>query len=77
MDQGVVVQDYLTANGAFKANTFTAHINESQQLIWFCSTNAHHQNGVAERALHPISNISRAMILHASTHWKGGIDVSF
>jgi hypothetical protein len=48
MDNGVVVQDYLTDSGAFKANTSVAHINETHQKLRFCGTNAHHQNGVAE-----------------------------
>jgi hypothetical protein len=42
----------------------------------FCGNNAHHQNGVAERAIKTISNMARAMILHASMHWKDGIDAS-
>jgi hypothetical protein len=45
-------------------------------MMHFCGTNAHHQNGVAERAIHTISKMARAMILHASMHWKDGIDAS-
>jgi hypothetical protein len=76
MDNGVVVQDYLTDSGAFKANNFFSHIHETQQLLRYCGTNAHHQNGVAERAIQFISNMARAMILHSSIHWKDGIDTS-
>jgi hypothetical protein len=70
MDNGVVVQDYLTDRGTFKAHKFFAHIHDTQQMMHFCGTNAHHQNGVAERAIQTISNMARAMILHASMHWK-------
>jgi hypothetical protein len=56
----------LTGNGAFKVNTFVAHINESQQLLHFCGTNDHHQNGVAERAIQSISNMAR--FTNASMH---------
>jgi hypothetical protein len=76
MENGVVLQDYLTDSGTFKANKFVAHINEIQQMMHFCGTNAHHQNGVAERAIQKISNMARAMILHASMHWKDGIYAS-
>jgi hypothetical protein len=76
MDKGVVVQDYLTDSGAFKANKFVSHIHETHQLLRFCGTNAHHQNVFAERAIQSISNMARAMILHASMHWKDGIDAS-
>jgi hypothetical protein len=76
MDNGVVVQDYLTYSGTFKAHKFVAHIHETHQMMHFCGTNAHHQNGVAERAIQTISNMARAMILHAIMHWKDGIDAS-
>jgi hypothetical protein len=76
LDHGVLIQDYLTDSGAFKANKFVQHIRESHHLLRFCGTNAHHQNGVAERAIQTISNMSRAMILHACLHWKNGIDSS-
>jgi hypothetical protein len=33
MDNGVLVQDYLTDSGAFKANSFVAHINETHQKL--------------------------------------------
>jgi hypothetical protein len=62
MDHGVVVQDYLNVNGKFKANTFVAHINESQQLLRVCVTNVHHQNGVPEQAIQSMSNMARATI---------------
>jgi hypothetical protein len=72
MENGVVVQDYLTDSGDFKANSFVAHINETHQKLRSCGTNAHHQNGVAERSIQTISNMARAMILHVSIHWKNG-----
>jgi hypothetical protein len=71
-----MVQSYLTNSGAFKANSFVAHIQEHQQHLCLCETNAHHQNGVAEHSIKTISNMARAMILHTSVHWKGGIDSS-
>jgi hypothetical protein len=70
------VQDYLIYSGAFKANSFVKHIHETHQLVRLCGTNAHHQNGVAERSIQTISNMARSMILHASMHWKDGIYAS-
>jgi hypothetical protein len=73
---GVIVPNYLTGSGAFKANKFVKIINETQQRLHFCGTNAHHQNGVAERVIQTVSNLARAMILHASIHFKDGVDAS-
>jgi hypothetical protein len=73
---GVIVQTYLTDSGAFKATSFVQHIREQSQKIQFCGTNAHHQNGVAERSIRTVSNMARAMLLHSAAHWKGGVDAS-
>jgi hypothetical protein len=58
LDHGVVIQSYLTDSGAFKANAFVDHIRNSGQRIQYCGTNAHHQNGVAERSIRTVSNMS-------------------
>jgi hypothetical protein len=68
LGNGAIVQNYLTDSGAFKANKFVKVINDTQQRLRFCGTNAHHQNGVAERSIQTVSNLARAMILHASMH---------
>jgi hypothetical protein len=41
-----------------------------------CGTNAHNQNGVAERSIQTISNMVRSMMLYAIMHWKDGIDAT-
>ena len=73
---GVYVKSYLTDSGTFKATSFVQHIKTHNQRIHYCGANAHHKNGVAERAVKSISNMARAMLLHASSHWKNGIDAS-
>jgi hypothetical protein len=76
MAHGVIIESYLTDSGAFKAAAFVQHIRDHSQRIRYCGANAHHKNGVAERAVQSVSNIARAMLLHASAHWKNGIDSS-
>ena len=75
-EHGIVIQSYLTDKGAFKANTFVQQIRDHAQQIKYCGTNAHHQNGIAERSIRTVSNMARAMLLHSSAHWKDGIDSS-
>jgi hypothetical protein len=76
LDNGIFLQDYLNDSSDFKGNSFMKNIHENPQLMKLCVTNVHHQNGVAEIAIQTISNMSRSMILHASMHWKDGIDAS-
>jgi hypothetical protein len=76
LQYGVIIESYLTDSGAFKANAFVKHIREHEQLIRYCGANAHHKNGVAERGVQSVSNMARALMLHASSHWKDGIDAS-
>jgi len=76
LDHGVIVSEYLADNGVFKANKFVKHIHERNQKIRYCGVNAHHQNGIAERSIRTVSEMSRALLLHASTKWKDGIDSS-
>ena len=73
LDHGIMVDSYLVDNGGFKVSTFVKHIRESVQRLRFCGVNAHHQNGVAERAVKTISDTSRAMILHVGVRWKDDI----
>jgi hypothetical protein len=69
----IIVESYLTDSGAIKANKLVQHIR-GHQKIQFREANAHHKNGVAERAIQMVFNMARSMILHSVTHWKDGIN---
>ena len=73
-DHGILIQEYLADNGAFKAKDFVRHIHNQNQKINYCGVNAHHQNAIAERNIRTISESARSMILHAAFHWKDGVD---
>jgi hypothetical protein len=42
----------------------------------YSGTGAHHQNGVAERAIQTVTSWARAMLLHAVLHWPDQADLS-
>jgi hypothetical protein len=65
----VSIQNYRGDNGVFKSDEFTKDLNHQNQTICFSAVGAHHQNGIAERAIRTISESARAMILHAAIHW--------
>ena len=76
LDHGVLIDSYMADNGVFKANAFVQHIRTHNQKLKYCGVNAHHQNAIAERSIRTVSECARALLLHASLHWKEGIDSS-
>jgi hypothetical protein len=72
---GVYIESYLTDGGAFKSTSFVNYIHYHKQNIQYCGANANHKNGVVERAVRSVSNMARAMLLHASCKWRDGIDL--
>ena len=59
---GVIIESYRTDSGRFKVPAFVQHICEHSQRIRFCGANAHHKNGVAEKAVQSVSNIAQALL---------------
>ena len=68
-DHGVTVQHYHADNGRFADNLFMKSIQEGKQTITFCSVNAHHQNGRAEKRLRDLRESGRTQLLHAISRW--------
>ena len=62
---GVKIKNYHTDNGVFTARDFIAHVHESDQRITFSGVGAHHQNGIAERAIGTAVRKARTQLLHA------------
>jgi len=63
------VKEYGTDNAVFNVIAFNHHIVENHQRIRYCGVNAHHQNGVAERAIQTVVTQARALLLHAMLRW--------
>ena len=70
---GHTVNSYLGDNGVYKSNEFQDELKQRGQTMEFCGVGAHHQNGVAERAIRTVSESARTMMLHASIHWPGTV----
>ena len=66
---GVNISSYHTDTGIFASKEFVKAVDNSGQTIDYRGVGAHHQNGVAERAVQTISLIARTMLMHAAIHW--------
>jgi transposase InsO family protein len=53
----------------FASKEFREHCTRLGQELSFSGVGAHHQNGVAERAIQTITNMARANMIHAQLHW--------
>eukprot|EP00804_Cyclotella_cryptica_P029108 CCRYP_005282-RA/>CCRYP_005282-RA protein AED:0.23 eAED:0.21 QI:0/0/0/0.75/0/0/4/0/1154 len=68
-DVGVAIKGYHTDNGVFSSAAFRSHCDDLGQSLRFSGVGAHHQNGVAERAIQTVTNMARANMPHATLHW--------
>jgi len=66
---GVSIQSYHGDNGVFKSAEFQEEVTLHEQTMSFNGTGAHHQNGIAERAIQQTTLWARAMLLHALIMW--------
>eukprot|EP00804_Cyclotella_cryptica_P020819 CCRYP_019248-RA/>CCRYP_019248-RA protein AED:0.55 eAED:0.29 QI:0/0/0/0.75/0/0/4/0/510 len=68
-DVGISIKGYHSDDGVSGSAEFCSHYRDLCQSIQFSDVGAHHQNGVAERAIWTVTNMSRANMLHATLHW--------
>ena len=73
LDHGELVDSYKTDNGVFKSNACISYIRDYNKKLSYCGANAHHKNGVSERAIKTVSECASAQLLHAAMHWKDGV----
>ena len=73
---GVKVKHCHTDNGVFTSQAFVDEIHKSEQRLTFSGVGAHHQNGVAERAIGTVTRKARTQLLHAQLRWSDQTPVS-
>ena len=65
-NNGVQVKNYHADNGIFKANKWMEHCHENGQGMTFAAVNAHHTNGIAERRIRELQDLTRTNMIHAN-----------
>ena len=73
-DFGVKIRSYRADNQPFDAAIFVDDIEVKGQTINYSGVGAHHQNGVAERAIQTVTNWARAMMMHQLLRWPDQFD---
>ena len=66
---GVKVQAYRADNGRFADLGFMEACKDAHQEITFCGVGAHHQNGVAERAIGDLTSTARTFLVTGMYIW--------
>ena len=66
---GVKVLHYHADNGRFVDNLFIEDTKRHNQQVTYCGVNAHFQNGVAEKQIRDLQDLTRTAMLHASACW--------
>ena len=74
-NRGVRVQAYHADNGIFKAKKWVEECRQRKQDLTFAGVNAHHQNGVPQRRICELQEMTRAMLIHATKRWPGVVTI--
>ena len=73
---GVSVKSIHTDNAPFNALEFRDYVaHELHARQTFSGVGAHHQDGIAERAIGTITSWARTMMLHSIIHWPDVADI--
>jgi hypothetical protein len=67
--RGVTVKHYHADNGRFADNLFIKHASSNNQSITYCGVNAHWQNGICEKRIRDLHELTTTMLLHAESKW--------
>ena len=73
---GCQVQHYHCDNGHFADNRWMVDAAQRGQTISFCRVSAHHQNGLAKKAIRDLQEQVRKSLLHAKARWPQAIHTS-
>ena len=69
----VPIKRYHADNGRFADKAFQDEIAKHNQDLHFCAAGTHHQNGIAERRIRTLTELSRTYLAHAMHRWPSSI----
>ena len=69
---GIKVSNYHADNGIFRENSWMRQCAKQGQGLTFSGVNAHHTNGLAERRIRTLQDLTRTMLVDLSTPTRSG-----
>lgn len=72
-EHGIKIHHYHADNGIFKAKAWVNQCRSQGQKLTFAGVNAHHQNGIAEKRIRDLQELTRSALIHASKRWPQAI----
>ena len=71
---GIKVEHYHADNGVFASAEWKLACKQQHQSYSYSGVNAHFQSGVAERRIRELQELTRTMLLHASSRWAEAVN---
>ncbi len=73
---GFRIQSLVSDNGIFTSKEFQLDVHRRNQSHHLSGAGAKHQNGFAENGIKTVSNLARAMLIHAALWWPTSHNLS-
>ncbi len=70
---GITIKRYHADNGIFRARAWVDDCQKQRQSLSYAAVGAHHQNGVAERRIRVLQEMTRTQLIHAQERWPDAI----
>ena len=73
---GINIKVYHSDNGIFSCTEWRNDCQLKNQATRYTGVGAHHQNGIVERRIQTLLDMSRSMLIHAHNKWNNVITVN-
>ena len=70
---GIIITHYHADNGVFCAKDWVVDCHAKRQTMSYAAVGVHHQNGIAERRIRVLQEMTRTQLLHAQERWPNAI----
>ena len=67
---GVKIEAYQADNYIFQAQAWVKSFTKQSQALIFSGVNAHHENGITERRIRHLQDLTRMQLIHAAKRWQ-------